>query len=192
MEHAEIDIHTSKKPKNGGGNGGMVQITQSELIQTDGKKNISLFTLFNKQQIKNQKPLLDNDIVILFCSAGLSLHLADSLEWKWLLKHAVPNYDPPSVTTLADTHIPSEAAHISVIVNEKLKKLNNLSISFDGNTTHKPQSIYTIHIATPNCQVYLIKGHEASKETHTGMHLFQVIEEVCLRHLLLFVTVLNY
>jgi hypothetical protein len=45
--------------------------------------------------------------------------------------------------------------------------INNLTLTFDGNTTRKPHSVYTVHATTPSRETYFLDAHEASDERHT-------------------------
>ncbi|KAG1731395.1 hypothetical protein EDB19DRAFT_1831717 [Suillus lakei] len=49
-------------------------------------------------------------IVKLFCATALPPHIADHQEWKNMLMIANPAYHPASCLTIADSHIPKEAA----------------------------------------------------------------------------------
>jgi hypothetical protein len=81
-----------------------------------------------------------------------------------------------SSTSFVDTYIPSEAAQITENNIQMLSKIKNLTISYDGGTTKAVESVYTIHVTTPQTwQVYLIEGSEASGVSHTGP---QIAEEL--------------
>jgi hypothetical protein len=47
-----------------------------------------------------------------------------------------------------------------------LQKEQNLTLTFDGNSTRKPQSVYTVHITTKNRDSYFVDGYEGSDERH--------------------------
>ena len=75
---------------------------------------------------------------------------------------ASSNYKSLSSRTFVDSLIPQEVAFIKPQQVELLKTCNNLTISFDGQTTASLQSIYTIHVITLDRRVFLMKGNEAS------------------------------
>ena len=80
--------------------------------------------------------------------------------------------DTNSSTKSANTCIPAEAICVMDKVIVHLKKFNNLTISFNGGTTWATESIYTIHITTPQShQAYLIEGSERSGESHTSKQI---------------------
>jgi hypothetical protein len=121
---------------------------------------------------------LDLDIVKLFCVGGIPVHKVNLPEWKALLQHANPLYEPFSASTLEDRVIPQEASRVRMLALEHLRTCENLSITFDGNTTRMPQSIYTIHVTTADRRVFLFEGNEASEDSHTADHLFSAVSDV--------------
>ncbi|TFY76019.1 hypothetical protein EWM64_g7994 [Hericium alpestre] len=54
------------------------------------------------------------------------------------------------LTTFSDIHVPMESARVLQLSQLKLKKTNNLTISFDGGTTRNMESIYMVHVTTPS------------------------------------------
>jgi hypothetical protein len=59
-----------------------------------------------------------------------------------------------------------------------LRHEDNLSITFDGNTTGGRDSIYMIHIITSDRRVYLFEGNSPSDKSHDAEHLFSIIDGV--------------
>jgi hypothetical protein len=123
------------------------------------------------------KAQLDFDTVKLFCVGGIPINKVNLPEWKALLQHANPLYEPMSASTLEDSLIPREASRVRTLALEYLRTCENLSITFDGNTTRMPQSIYTIHVTTADRRVFLFEGNEASEDSHTADHLFAAVKE---------------
>ncbi|KAJ8515594.1 hypothetical protein ONZ45_g6996 [Pleurotus djamor] len=128
-----------------------------------------------KEMMTNQ---IDLHLIKFVATSGIPMktianpHLNEMLKWAWSA------YNLPSVSKLEGSLIPQEAGRIRTENLNALRKSNNLTITFDGNTTRLPQSVYTIHIITPEREVYIFEGHEASEESHTGEHLFEVLDEV--------------
>ncbi|KAI6143942.1 hypothetical protein BKA82DRAFT_4017174 [Pisolithus tinctorius] len=147
-------------------------------LQKGSDKQPSVFHLAKKAHIEQLSNQLDADIVSLFCIGGIPPSKADLPQWKTLWKHAVPDYAPASLSKLEEYHIPTEAAYMRKKQLDHLHTCDNLSITFDGQTTCLPQSVYTIHIITPSCHVFLFDGNEASNESHTGDHLFIVLNNI--------------
>ena len=79
----------------------------------------------------------------LICVAGLVPHVLDSLEWKEFMSIANPKYSITSSDAFEEKIIPDEAAFVCKQVMEILQKEKNLTLTFDGNSTQKPQSVYT-------------------------------------------------
>jgi hypothetical protein len=79
---------------------------------------------------------------------------------------------------LVDYHLPRECAHVRATQLDRLRHEDNLSITFDGNTTGGQDSIYTIHIITSDRRVYLFEGNSQSDKSHGAEHLFSIINGV--------------
>jgi hypothetical protein len=118
---------------------------------------------------------MDLAIVKLICAGGLPPHIVDYKEWKDMLAIANKAYHPSSSTTIADNHIPKEAAKVRDTVIDFLKSNFNLTVSFDGGGTKRQQSVYTIHFTTPDGHSFLIRGEECSDESHTGEFIAQMV-----------------
>jgi hypothetical protein len=77
----------------------------------------------------------------LICVRGLIPNLLDQPEWKELMHLLNGDYTPTSGDTFADKHIPHEANFVRKKQIEILRDTNNLTLTFDGNTTQKPHTI---------------------------------------------------
>jgi len=93
--------------------------------------------------------LMVNQITLnLICSTGIPLTIVNSEEWKDLIG-------------MLDSHIRIILVVLSQMCifqwrqlgsqkrHQKLSKVKNLMISYDGGTTKAVKSIYTIHVTTP-------------------------------------------
>jgi hypothetical protein len=80
-------------------------------------------------------------------------------------------YKLPNCNALSDKWIQAEADCIYIKTVEKLKDLNNLTLSLDGGTSHAGESFWTLHISTPTRQVHLMQVCEATDVSHTGQWL---------------------
>ncbi|KAL5490634.1 hypothetical protein ACEPAI_5468 [Sanghuangporus weigelae] len=117
-------------------------------------------------------------VLKVICACGIPPSIVDRKEWKDLLCIANPKYDPPSSKTFTDSLIPAEHAFVKSKQLEHLQTCENLTISFDGGTTTGLQSIYTVHVITPQRRAFLVEGSQASLESHTAGHLFGVLNSV--------------
>jgi hypothetical protein len=118
-----------------------------------------------KTQAKRRHEQLDLDITILFST--LPTFLSDSVRWRNVFKTADPTYKLPTRQRLEEEMIPGEAEEV---LEKQLKLLKNehyLTISFDGGTK-KGEAHYTVHILTPDRNVYLMETRHATDESHTG------------------------
>ena len=120
------------------------------------------------EQLSLYKARVDHVIMRLICVRGLVPSVINSPEWRELMGLLSNNlYHPTSADTFADKHIPREAMYVREKQIERLRTINNLTLTFDGNTTRKPQSIYTVHATTPSRESYFLNAHEGSDERHT-------------------------
>ena len=138
----------------------------------------SVYPLAKKARADKLTAQLDADVVQFFCVGGIPPSKASLPEWKQIFQHAAPTYQPASASKLEEYHIPSEAALVRTQQLEHLRTCTNLCITFDGQKIRLPQSVYTIHIITPERRICCFDGHEASEDSHTGEHLFKMLDEV--------------
>lgn len=147
---------------------------------------VDLFSTTGKQQLQTR---LDHAILILICVAGLALHVLDLDVWKAMLRIAAPYYRPFSRTKAETFLIPAEAARVREKQLEFLCTQYNLTISFDGGATRGKESFYTIHIATPNRQVFFFEGHARLDDAHTGDWLVEMNLAVSIFYAVIFIQV---
>ncbi|KAJ7256409.1 ribonuclease H-like domain-containing protein [Mycena rebaudengoi] len=114
----------------------------------------------------------------LLCDAGLPPALLGNPAFRALTEHLEPANGIKVASTVSSIYIPAEAARVTQLAIEELKKQYNLNLGYDGGTTMRQQSIYTLHVTTPDREVYFIKGDEASGFSHTGVHIKNLILEV--------------
>jgi hypothetical protein len=120
-----------------------------------------------EEQRKLFQAKVDHVIMRLICVRGLIPHIIDSPEWKELMGLLNGLYHPTPSDAFSDKHIPSEAVFVREKQIKILRGINNLTLTFDGNTTRKPHSIYTVHATTPSRVTYFLDAHEGSSERHT-------------------------
>ncbi|KAF8581806.1 hypothetical protein K439DRAFT_1513241 [Ramaria rubella] len=104
---------------------------------------------------------IDTDIMLLICVGGLVPALVDCLLWKNFMANLNPQYKPPSSTFFCEKKIPMEAARVCRQQVEELSTCENLTLTFDGGSTWGQQSVYMVHITTPDRVVYFVDGDEA-------------------------------
>jgi hypothetical protein len=146
------------------------------------------------KQVKLYQARIDHVIMRLICVRGLVPHIIDSPEWKELVGLLNGTYHPTSADVFIDKHIPHEAVYVHEKQIEKLWAINNLTLTFNRNTTQKPQSIYTVHATTPSHESYLLDAHEESDEWHTTEwvkdKLLKVRSPLCFRFVFVILSVL--
>ena len=142
-------------------------------------KQTSIAPHARKAHASMLKNKLDLDHVELFTVKRIPYNVLDSKQWKKLMNDAAPGYTPPSATTMLDSMLPAEAKKVYLENIKNLRTKSHLTLTFDGLTTRNPDSIYTIHVITPERDVFLVKGVELSGESHTAERIAQVVIEVC-------------
>jgi hypothetical protein len=142
----------------------------SNLISPEGTLNMATLRVegakVKAQSRQKYQDEVDHIIMRLICVRGLVPNLIDSPEWKELMQKLSGTYKPTSGDTFRDKHIPREAAFVRNRQIEILKKEENLTLTFDGTTTRKPDSFYTAHATTPTRNTYFLDGHQGTGEHH--------------------------
>ncbi|EUC67579.1 DUF659 family protein, partial [Rhizoctonia solani AG-3 Rhs1AP] len=106
------------------------------------------------------------------CTLSLPPSIIDTPSWKRLIEFLDPHINFKSGNHLAAALIPAEAARVRQLSIQKLRAYRHCTVSFDGATSRQNQSIYTVHITTPDTRdAHFILGHSATGKSHTGEHL---------------------
>ncbi|KAK0477282.1 ribonuclease H-like domain-containing protein [Armillaria novae-zelandiae] len=132
------------------------------------------FTNAGREQLQLK---IDFCIMKLICVCGLVPNLLDTDEWKEFMVVSNPRYKWTPSDTFERKYIPQEAWRVHNKVKEILKQERNLTLTFDGNSTRKPQSVYTTHITTKDRTSYFYGGYEGSDEHHTAEWVRDIILE---------------
>jgi hypothetical protein len=159
--------------------------SESTMLLCAPLKQKSIYLSQRKARISALKDQLDFDVLKLICVGGIPPSKVDSKEWKEMWKHRNPDYEPVSSAVLTETQIPNEAARIETLQLQHLRTCDDLTITFDGNTTKMPQSVYTVHVITPVRRVFLVEGDESSEESHTGAKIHEVLRKVSYKDLVM-------
>ncbi|KAF7985089.1 hypothetical protein HWV62_8971 [Athelia sp. TMB] len=123
-----------------------------------------------QEQQKMWQKKVDHVIMRLICVRGLVPHLIDSPEWKELMHLLNGNYNPTSSDTFATNIIPREAIWVHEKTVEVLRKEENLTMTFDGGSTRKPDDYTTAHATTAvTRQSYFLDAHAGQGESHTAV-----------------------
>jgi len=118
-------------------------------------------------------------IVELFAVSGVPPTMLDSLQWKKFMEVATRSKcNPPSSTTLVEKLIPAEAALVRKYQADFLRTCVNLTLTFDGGSTRKPSSVYTIHVTTAERETLFMEGCDATDERHTAEYIEGLVTKV--------------
>lgn len=184
---AAADSSTAQSPTPGTTSALLPSFTKPNQ-STGNQPKLSLdFTNTGREQLQLK---IDFCIMKLICVCGLVPNLLDTDEWKEFMAVTNPKYKWTPSDTFERKYIPQEAQRVRDKVKGILKKERNLTLTFDGNSTRKPQSVYTTHITTKDRTSYFYGGYEGSDEHHTAEWVRDVILDVCPLFLPWFVLVL--
>jgi len=118
-------------------------------------------------------------IVELFAVSGIPASVLDSLQWKKFVEVATRSKcNPPSSTMLVEKLIPAEAALVRKYQADFLRTCVNLTLTFDGGSTRRPSSVYTIHIGTAERETFFMEGCDATNERHTAEYIEGLVTKV--------------
>ena len=119
-------------------------------------------------------------IIELFAVSGVPPSVLDSLQWKKFVEVATNSKcNPPSLMMLTQKLIPAEAALVRKYQADFLRTCVNLTLTFDGGSTRKPSSVYTVHITTAERETLFMEGYEATTERHTAEYIEGLVTKVC-------------
>ncbi|KAB5589446.1 hypothetical protein CTheo_7114 [Ceratobasidium theobromae] len=136
-----------------------------QVVQNEGRE---------QQSIRYQ-----HNMLLAICCLSLPPSIIDSRKWKKMINQLDPKIECISASHLSTALIPAEAARIRLLSIETLRKHEHLTLSFDGATTRRNQSIYTVHVTVPDTrEAHLLGGDEATGKSHTGEHLLAVVNSV--------------
>ena len=137
------------------------------------------FSQAGKQQLNEKVNFI---IVKLICVNGLVPRILDSEEWEELMNALNPKYKVTGSDKFERQYIPNEAQHVRKRVLEILHGSKNLTLSFNGNTTQKQQSVYSMHVSKRagegETDSYFVKGIQHSDLHHDADWVADRISEV--------------
>ena len=104
-----------------------------------------------KQEGQKQKNVRFNHRVLrLLCAANAPPSIVNIAEWEEMITEANPILQTVCGSTFSSSYIPQEAANVLQQSIKTLQSEKHLTLTFDGGSTRRPQSVYTIHVTTPN------------------------------------------
>ena len=110
---------------------------------------------------------------------GIPAITLDSPQWKKFVEAVSKSkYNPPSSSTLTEKLIPGQAALVRRYQIQFLQTCANLTLTFDGGSTRKPSSVYTIHVTTAERETFFMEGCDATEERHTAEYIEGLVIKV--------------
>ena len=118
-------------------------------------------------------------IVELIAVNAIPAIVLDSLQWKRFVETVSrTKFNSPSSSTLTEKLIPGQAALVRKYQIQFLQTCSNLTLTFDGGSTRKPSSVYTIHITTAERETFFVEGCDATDERHTVEYIEGLVSKV--------------
>lgn len=87
----------------------------------------------------------------------------------------------PLITSdiVQETLIVGEASHVRTEQYKIIRGQYNNTLTFDGGSTKKKCSVYTVHVTMADRAVYCVRGEDDTDHKHTGEYLATKLNEVC-------------
>ncbi|KAG8794170.1 hypothetical protein FRC12_000350 [Ceratobasidium sp. 428] len=129
--------------------------------------------------VTERRKLVGEDLLIrCICCNFLAPTIIDSPSFRDYVAHL----DPKTKLANSSTYVKLINAEAEAALDASVQELaqqTNLTISFDGATIRGSQSIYTVHVTSPETrQAHLIEANEASGEAHTATHIKSMLLKV--------------
>ncbi|KAG9118543.1 hypothetical protein FRC07_006894 [Ceratobasidium sp. 392] len=130
-----------------------------------------------EDHLTTKRKLVGEDLLVrCLCDNFLPPTLVDSDSFKAYVDHL----DPQTKLAHSSTYVKLITAEAEAALEASVLELvqqTHLTMSFDGASIRGAQSIYTIHVTSPETrQAHLIEGNEASGRSHTAAHIKGVLE----------------
>ncbi|QRV97083.1 hypothetical protein RhiJN_25102 [Ceratobasidium sp. AG-Ba] len=139
----------------------------------------SVASLVTLEGRKAKQIRFDLAVVNFVAAAQLAPFKIDLPEFHWMIAEANSMLKPKVSSYIGSCQIPMESAHLRRKSVLHLRECRNLTISFDGGSTNRPQSFTTIHVTTPDTRIpYLMEAPEASGVSHTAEFYFKEVSKV--------------
>lgn len=170
-----------------GGRSLAVKVTSSDSGSRGASSSVSgqtksIFDAFRTEGNRQRDDKANHLLLLALCDSALPLALVKNPAWRAFFEY-MNNSITIRVPSTFSGYVSAEAAHVRKLSIEALQRHYNLTLSFDGGTTRGRQSVYTVHVTTPDTrEAHLLEGDEASGVSHTGEHIKAVMLRVRWSH----------
>ncbi|QRW06033.1 hypothetical protein RhiLY_05032 [Ceratobasidium sp. AG-Ba] len=139
----------------------------------DGETEV--LPVINAQQ---REDTINHALLKFLCDRMIAPSAVDCSRWREFIEAIDPSVHTASASTIADSFVTTEAAYIHEASVRELSQHDHLTLSYDGGTTRKHESVYTVHITNPATrEAHIMEGNEASGVSHTAEHICSVIDK---------------
>ncbi|KAF8594791.1 hypothetical protein BDV93DRAFT_565082 [Ceratobasidium sp. AG-I] len=133
----------------------------------------------NPEAQRQKEEKVNHALLKWICDRMIPPSAVDCFRWRELMDTLDSGVKTASGDTISGNFVTTEAAYIHQESIKVLSKHENLTLSYDGGTTKKHESVYTVHATVPSTrEACLVEGNGASGVSHTAEHVCGVIEHV--------------
>ncbi|GET55642.1 ribonuclease H-like domain-containing protein [Rhizophagus irregularis DAOM 181602=DAOM 197198] len=127
---------------------------------------------------KGRSDELDRVITKAYVMCNIPFSTIDNPWFIDMIKALEPGYDPPLRRVLNGTLLEAELSRVNARVNNELEKESNFTITLDGWTDPRGNSLWAFILLTPSRKEYLLQLEDLSKNSHTTEYLSKVINDI--------------
>jgi hypothetical protein len=179
-----------------GAKGSLGASMQSSLVQTmkssrgvkrpteemiaSGSNPSMAFPVEDWTQLGKEELIRKGDLALLIwlCDSGVAYRAVDHPMFKRFVELiSRARFHAKSSTCILGSQLRDEASNVRKLIIAHLRDQRNLTLTFDGQTTRLPQTIYTVHVTTSDRRTFLIKG-DISDESHNAEYICGVLTDV--------------
>ncbi|EXX68066.1 hypothetical protein RirG_108450 [Rhizophagus irregularis DAOM 197198w] len=121
---------------------------------------------------------IDCSLLKAWVMAGIPFEVVENPFVLDLFKNLNPAYIPPSRTTLSGRLLNEEISRVNKKVTSELEIADSLTLTLDGWTSKRNESLYNYVITTSDRKEYLVALRNYSMESHTGEFLASEISDI--------------
>ncbi|QRV92908.1 hypothetical protein RhiJN_20926 [Ceratobasidium sp. AG-Ba] len=144
-------------------------------LDDDLRTETEVLPVINAQQ---REDTINHALLKFLCDRMIAPSAVDCSRWREFIEAIDPSVHTASASTIADSFVTTEAAYIHEASVHELSQHDHLTLSYDGGTTRKHESVYTVHITNPATrEAHIMEGNEASGVSHTAEHICSVIDK---------------
>ncbi|RHZ51352.1 hypothetical protein Glove_480g14 [Diversispora epigaea] len=152
--------------------------TRNNIIPPLGQQSINDHFNSNKELPPAINKRIDHSLIKAWIMAEIPFEVIENPFIIDLFHELNPGFTPPSRFTLSGRLLDQEISRINLKIDKKLETSNNLTLTLDGWTSKRNESLYNYIISTPSRKEYLIALKNYSSRSQTGKFLANEISTI--------------